>query len=196
MALKGNKLQGYCLLTIADNKDGTTTETPGTGVITDHVVSFNGAMGTDSSDLYAGDRKDFTDPSNEGDVQFVLSQLPLEDEAAFGGHKYDAENGLVEQEGDTAPYMRYACLGVGARKDENGKQVNFYRLLMYHKVQMGPVDDVLQTKGKTTTWGTHTCAGKCYYNVDGKMRTKKDFDADKYAEAVKAMQTFLNITGD
>lgn len=193
MALKGNRLQGYCVLTITENKDGTITETPGNGKITNHVVSFNGTRGTDSTDLYAGDRKDFDDPANEGDIQFVLSQLPLEDEAAFGGHQYDAENGLVEKEGDTAPYMRYACLGVGARKDENNHQVNFYRLLKYHKVQIGPVDDVMQTKGKTVTWGTHTCAGKCYYDNQGLMRTKMDFDAGKYADAVKAMKEFLNV---
>lgn len=194
MALKGQKMQGYCPLTITENKDGTTTEVPGTGKITRHVISFNGAKGSDSSDMYAGDVLDFTAPANEGTVQFVLSQLPLEDEAVFGGHSYSEETGLVDKEGDAPPFLRYACLGVGSKKDEDNKQKDFYRLLMYHKVQMGPIEDVLQTQEKTVKWQSHTCAGKCYYDNEHLMVTKRDFDADKYADAVKAMKTFLNIT--
>ena len=73
MAFKGHNRQGYCPLTITQNADGTTTETPGTGKLTNHVVSFTGTKSSDSSDLWAGDAKELTESVVEGTLQLVLS---------------------------------------------------------------------------------------------------------------------------
>lgn len=186
MALKGHNRQGYCKITEATNDDGTISETLGTGVITTHVVNFTGSRASDSTQLWAGDSIEEEEDSNEGDVKMTLSQLTLADEAAFGGHNYDAETGMTEKDTDKRPYFRYAAIGVGV---ENG--VTFYRLAKYHKVKFGPVDDDFATKVKNVAYKTHSVAGKCYYAADGSMRSKADFDT--FDKALAAMKTFLNI---
>lgn len=192
MAFKGHNRQGYCPLTITQNADGTTTETPGTGKLTNHVVSFTGTKSSDSSDLWAGDAKELTESAAEGTVQLVLSQLSLEDEAAFGGHSYSESEGLVEKEDDEAPFLRYAALGVGRRvNDETGKKETFFRVLKYGKIQMAPLDDKFQTRDKSIQWQTHSCQGTCYYNAAGMMRSKQDFST--FEAALADMKKFLNI---
>lgn len=194
MAFKGHQRQGFCPLTITTTSEGVTSEALGKGKITKHVVSFNGTVSDSSTDLWAGDVKEQSERQAEGSVQLVLSQLSLEDEAALGGHEYSAETGMTEKEGDEAPYVRYAAIGLGSRiNDATGAKETFYRLLKYYKVQFGPIDDVLKTKQQSPAYETHSAAGKSYYNEDGDMRTKQDFAT--FADALKEMKAFLNITG-
>lgn len=188
MAFKGHKRQGYCLLTITPGADGAPdTETPGTGVITSHVVSFTGSNGSDATELYAGDTLEESEDSATGSVQIGLSQLSLKDEAALGGHSYSEEDGILEKEEDSAPYVRYAAIGVGTR---NGK--TFYRLVGYYKVKFSVGDDDFATKEKAVSFKTHTASGTTFTNAEGKRRMKKDFDS--FDAALAAMKTFLNIT--
>lgn len=192
MAFKGHRRQGFCPLTITTTPEGVTSETLGTGKITKHVISFNGTVSDSSTDIWAGDVKEQSERQSEGSVQLVISQLPLEDEAALGGHEYTAKTGMTEKEGDEAPFVRYAAIGVGTRiNDSSGAKETFYRLLKYYKVQFGPLDDVLKTKQQSPAYEMHSAAGKCYHNVDGAMRTKQEFDT--FDAALTEMKTFLNI---
>lgn len=193
MAMKGLKRQGYCLLTIQENADGSTTETLGEGVITSHVVSFTGTFGGDDTDLWAGDTKELSEGATSGSVQFVLSDLSMQDEAAFGGHTYTETDGIVEKETDSRPYLRYGALGVGARKnDATGKQETFFRVVEYYKVMMTPVDDSFATKQQSVSWQTHSCSGTCYYNAAGIRRKKQDFAT--FEAALDELKSFLNIS--
>lgn len=192
MAMKGHKRQGYCPLTITENADGSTTEALGAGVLTSHVVSFTGTFSGDDTDLWAGDTKELSEGATSGSVQFVLSDLPMQDEAAFGGHTYTEAAGIVEKDTDSRPYLRYGAIGVGARKDDaTGKQETFYRVVEYYKVMMTPVDDAFSTKQQSVSWQTHSCSGTCYYNAEGIRRKKQDFDT--FEAALAELRTFLNI---
>lgn len=192
MAFTGHRRQGYCVLTITTSPSGEVSESLGQGKLTSHVISFNGTKSDSATPLFAGDEKEMEERSAEGTVQVVLSQLELEDEAALGGHSYEAATGMDEKETDTAPYVRYAAIGTGKKKnDSTGKTETYYRLLKYYKAQFGPVDDVLKTKEQTVSYETHSLAGACYYNKDGLMRNKTDFDT--FAAAEEEMKKFLNI---
>ena len=191
--LKGHERQGYCQITETAGADGTVSETLGTGVITSHVVNFTGTRGTSSTDVYAGDTLEDSEDETTGDVKFELSQLPLKDEAAFGGHNYDtAKDLMTEADSDSAPFFRYGAIGLGRRGATKADMKNFYRLLMYYKVKFGPVDDTLQTKEEKPTYKSHSVSGRCYPNAGGKIREKQDFDT--FEAAIAAMKTFLNIT--
>lgn len=190
MAMKGHNRQGYALITETKAADGTVTETITPGTLTTHVVNFTGARGASPVESYAGDELEDEEQETTGDVKIELSQLSLKDEAAFGGHTYDAETDkMSEKTGDTPPFMRYCAIGVGRRGE--GTMANFYRLLMYYKVKFSPVDDNLKTREKTTTFQNHTASGSCYPNSAGIIRDKQDFAT--FAAALAAAKTFLNI---
>lgn len=192
MAFTGHRRQGYCVLTITTSPTGEVTETLGKGKLTSHVINFNGTKSDSSTPLFAGDEKELDERTAEGTVQIVLSQLELEDEAALGGHTYTAESGMDEKDSDVAPYVRYAAVGTGRKKnDSTGKTETYYRLVKYYKAQFGPADDVFKTKEASASYETHSLAGACYYNKDGIMRNKTDFAT--FAEAETEMKKFLNI---
>lgn len=193
MSFTGHRRQGYCLLTIGTSPDGSETETPQAGKITQYPVSFTGSWGTDSTEKWAGDRKVMESHGEDGTVEFVLEQLELEDEAALGGHDLDETGGMVEHEDDAPPYIRFAAIGTG-RKEVNGKATTFYRVAEYYKCRMsGVVDDVFNTRTEgNVTYNDHSLAGKCYYNRDGNRRRKVDFDT--FEAAVAEMKKFLNVT--
>ena len=187
MAFKGHNRQGYCQITETAAADGTVTETLGNGVITSHVVKFGGSQKRDSSDLYAGDRmEESEDGAISADVSIDISQLELKDEAALGGHTYTEENGLQIKDTDSAPFVRYAAIGVGKKQGKD-----FFRLVMYYRVRFSGASDDFESKNNGVNWKTHALSGTATVNCDGKLADKKDFDTFSAAET--AMKTFLNI---
>lgn len=192
MAMKGHNRQGYALLTETKAADGTVTETITPGTLTTHVVNFTGARGASPVELYAGDELEDEEQETTGDVKIELSQLSLKDEAAFGGHTYDAETDkMSEKTSDTVPFFRYCAIGVGRRGESKGAMTDFYRLVSYYKVKFSPVDDNMKTKEKTTAFQNHSASGTCYPNSAGIIRDKQDFAT--FAAALAAAKTFLNI---
>ena len=190
MAMKGHNRQGYCVLSINDPGDGTAaTETLGTGVLTNHVVTFTGSPGSEDTELYAGDVLEESESSPVGSVKVELSQLPLKDEAALGGHTYSEDDGMTVSENDSAPYVRYAAIGVGVRKG-----VTFYRLVCYYKVKFGAPDDDFATKEKTVSYKTHSMSGTTFPNASGSVRFKQDYTT--FEAALTKMKDLLNIKGD
>lgn len=187
MAMKGHNRQGYAVITETESTPGTITETLSGGTITQHVVSFKASSKKEAVELYAGDRLDESeDGATSGDVSIDISQLDLKDEAALGGHTFDASNGMTCKDSDTAPYVRYAAIGVGKKNN-----VDFFRLVMYYKVKFGDPGDDFETKKKSATFKTHALQGTCTANSAGKTVDKKDFDT--FDTALTAMKTFLGI---
>ena len=91
MAWIGLPFYGYCPMTVTTNDDGTEQESLGAGKITKAVISYAGENDSDSSELWAGDRREQRDngaPSAK--LTIDRSFLSLEDEAELGGHHYDA----------------------------------------------------------------------------------------------------------
>ena len=61
MAYIGLPYYGYCPITVTTNDDGTETESMGAGKITRAVISYAGENDSDSSELWAGDRREQRD---------------------------------------------------------------------------------------------------------------------------------------
>ena len=190
--LKGHERQGYAVITENAADDGTITEAVAAGVLTSHVVSFTGSRGNSAVEEWAGDTLEDSEEDTTGDVKLELSQLSLKDEAALGGHTYDSTKDLMtESASDTAPFVRYAAIGLGRRGATKGAMTNYWRLLMYYKVKFGPADDTMQTKEKTSSFKNHSLTATLYPNAQGKMRDKQDFTT--FEAALAAAKTFLNI---
>ncbi len=188
MAFKGHNRQGYAIIKETESTPGTITETLSGGTITQHTVSFKASSKKETVELYAGDRLDESeDGATSGDVSLDVSQLELKDEAALGGHTFDASNGMTCKDSDTAPYVRYAAIGVGKKNN-----VDFFRLVKYYKVKFGDPDDDFESKKKSVTFKTHSLQGTCMANCEGKTKDKQDFDT--FDKALAAMKTFLGIS--
>ena len=82
MAYIGLPYYGYCPITVTTNDDGTETESLGAGKITRAVISYAGENDSDSSELWAGDRREQRDSgSPSAKLTIDRSFLSLEDEA-------------------------------------------------------------------------------------------------------------------
>ena len=189
MAFIGLPYYGYCPVTVVTAKDGTESETLGTGKITRSVISFAGENDSDSTELWAGDRREQRDvgaPSAK--LTIDRSYLSLEDEAELGGHSYETSTKMLERkDGDTAIFVRVASLA----KLRTPERKLVYRLFGYYRASFDPVDDSLTTAGKSVSYGTTKLGGAAECAGDGSFERKQDFDT--YADALKAFKAFLNI---
>lgn len=113
MAYIGLPYYGYCPITVATNADGSETESLGNGKITRAVVSYGGENDSDSSELWAGDRREQRDAgAPSAKLTIDRSYLSLADEAELCGHHYDESTKTLERkEGDTPALVRVAALG-------------------------------------------------------------------------------------
>lgn len=185
MALTGHKRQGYAIIAENQNDDGSVTETLSGAKLTSHVVSFSANRGTSEQEYYAGDQLEESELDTTGTVTMTLSNLPLEDEAALGGHEYS--NGtMVETEEDAPPYVRYGAIGVGR---SNGTV--FYRVLKIYKAKFTPADESYATKQKTVTFSGHSLSGSFFPNAEGNIRAKSEFSS--FEAALADLQTFLGM---
>ncbi|WP_370754565.1 hypothetical protein [Gemmiger formicilis] len=189
MAYIGLPYYGYCPITVATNADGSETESLGNGKITRAVVSYGGENDSDSSELWAGDRREQRDAgAPSAKLTIDRSYLSLADEAELCGHHYDESTKTLERkEGDTPALVRVAALGKLKKPDRKLA----YRLVGYYRVSFDPVDDNLSTASKSTSYSTTKLAGSAECNSDGNFVKKQEFDG--YEEALAALKTFLNI---
>lgn len=189
MTYIGLPYYGYCPITVTTNDDGTETESMGTGKITRAVISYAGENDSDSSELWAGDRREQRDSgSPSAKLTIDRSFLSLEDEAELGGHHYDASTKTLERkETDTPAIVRVAALG--KLKTPERKQV--YRLIGYYRASFDPVSDTLNTATKSVSYGTTKLNGAAECNCDGDFEKKQEFD--DYAKALAGLKSFLNI---
>ncbi len=189
MAWIGLPFYGYCPMTVTTNDDGTEQESLGTGKITKAVISYAGENDSDSSELWAGDRREQRDngaPSAK--LTIDRSFLSLEDEAELGGHHYDASTKTLERkESDTSAIVRVAALG----KLKDPQRNVLYRLVGYYRASFDPVDDSLNTAAKSVSYGTTKLSGAAECNCDGNFEKKQEFD--DFSKALAALKAFLNI---
>lgn len=191
MAYIGLPYYGYCPITVTTNDDGTETESMGAGKITRAVISYAGENDSDSSELWAGDRREQRDSgSPSAKLTIDRSFLSLEDEAELGGHHYDASTKTLERkETDTPAIVRVAALGKLKKPDRKLA----YRLVGYYRASFDPVDDNLSTASKSTSYSTTKLVGSAECNSEGNFVKKQEFDG--YEEALAALKAFLNIKG-
>lgn len=189
MAYIGLPYYGYCPITVVTSADGSETETLGDGKITRAVVSYAGENDSDSSELWAGDRREQRDAgAPSAKLSIDRSYLSLADEAELCGHHYDESTKTLERkEGDTPALVRVAALGKLKKPDRKLA----YRLVGYYRASFDPVDDNLSTASKSTSYSTTKLAGSAECNSEGNFVKKQEFDG--YEEALAALKTFLNI---
>ena len=161
----------------------------GAGKITRAVISYAGENDSDSSELWAGDRREQRDSgSPSAKLTIDRSFLSLEDEAELGGHHYDASTKTLERkETDTPAIVRVASLG----KLKTPERKLVYRLIGYYRASFDPVSDTLNTATKSVSYGTTKLNGAAECNCDGNFEKKQEFD--DYAKALTALKAFLNI---
>ena len=189
MAYIGLPYYGYCPITVTTNDDGSETETLGTGKITRAVISYAGENDSDSSELWAGDRREQRDAgAPSAKLTINRSYLSLADEAELCGHSYDESTKTLEhKEGDTSALVRVAALG----KLKTPERKVAYRLVGYYRASFDPVDENLNTASKSTSYSTTQLDGAAECNCDGNFVKKQEFDS--YEKALAALKTFLNI---
>lgn len=189
MAWIGLPFYGYCPMTVTTNDDGTEQESLGAGKITKAVISYAGENDSDSSELWAGDRREqMGNGAPSAKLTIDRSFLSLEDEAELGGHHYDASTKTLERkESDTPAIVRVAALG--KLKDPQRKVL--YRLVGYYRASFDPVDDSLNTAAKSVSYGTTKLSGAAECNCDGNFEKKQEFD--DFSNALAALKAFLNI---
>lgn len=189
MAYIGLPYYGYCPITVVTSADGSETETLGDGKITRAVVSYAGENDSDSSELWAGDRREQRDAgAPSAKLSIDRSYLSLADEAELCGHHYDESTKTLERkEGDTPALVRVAALGKLKKPDRKLA----YRLVGYYRASFDPVSDTLNTATKSVSYGTTKLNGAAECNCDGNFEKKQEFD--DYAKALAALKAFLNI---
>lgn len=189
MAFIGLPFYGYCPITVTTNDDGSETESLGAGKITRAVISYAGENDSESSELWAGDRREQRDSgSPSAKLTIDRSYLSLADEAELGGHSYDkATDTLERKENDTPALVRVAALG----KLRTPERKLVYRLTGYYRASFNPVNENLATATKGKSYGSTKLTGSAECNADGNFEKKQDFT--EYAAALTALKTFLNI---
>ena len=185
MAFIGLPFYGYCPITVTTNDDGSETESLGAGKITRAVISYAGENDSESSELWAGDRREQRDSgSPSAKLTIDRSYLSLADEAELGGHSYDKATDTLERKAnDTSAFVRVAALG----KLRTPERKLVYRLIGYYRASFDPVDENLATATKGKSYGSTKLTG----SADGNFEKKQDFT--EYAAALTALKTFLNI---
>lgn len=191
MAYIGLPYYGYCPITVSTKDDGTETEELGTGKITRAVISYAGENDNDSSELWAGDRREQRDAgAPSAKLTIGRSYLSLADEAELCGHHYDTSTKTLERkEGDTPAKVRVAALA----KLKTPERKVAYRLVGYYRASFDAIDEDLNTASKSTSYGTTKLSGAAECNCGGNFAKKQEFDS--YEEALAALKTFLNIKG-
>ena len=190
MAFIGLPYYGYCPVTVTTAKDGTESEALGAGKITRTIISYAGENDSDSSELWAGDRREQHDTGEpSAKLSIERSHLTLEEEAELCGHSYEeAPKTLPRKSGDTAIFVRVAALC----KMSLPERKKGYRMLGYYRASFEPVNDTASTANKSVSYGTPKLTGTAETNAEGLFEIKQDFDT--YAEALTAFKRFLNIT--
>ena len=160
MAFIGLPFYGYCPITVTTNDDGSETESLGAG-------------DSESSELWAGDRREQRDSgSPSAKLTIDRSYLSLADEAELGGHSYDKTTDTLERkENDTPALVRVAALG----KLRTPERKLVYRLTGYYRASFNPVNENLATATKGKSYGSTKLTGSAECN------------------ALTALKTFLNI---
>lgn len=139
-------------------------------------------------ELYADDHLSESDDSvTGGKVTYGVNDLSLENQAGVLGHTYTEEDGLVEADSDTAPYVGSGFYG---KKILHG--IVSWVAMWICKVQFSQPDESLETKGKTTKFSTPSIEGKIMQASDGKFRIIKEFTTE--AEALAWVDAKAGIT--
>ena len=190
MALAGLPMQGICPFTETES-GGVKTETLGTGTYTSRIMKFAASPTREVAEIYAGDAKDDEEEGAvSGTITVERSQMSLAEEAAYLGHTYTEEDGLVAKDTDTAPYLRCAAL---ARGIDKGKV--YYRVTCYMKVKFSVAGDEYETKGKSPALKSRQLSGTLFANKDGVFKTVKDFTGETALTSATAFfKQMLNIT--
>lgn len=192
MAYIGLPYYGYCPYTTTEAEDGKVTETLGKGKITRSVIKFTPSEESNAVELWAGDLMEQSEYDNPtASVGIERSYISLEEEAALCGQEWTsdgADGGIVHNVDDVPPFCRVAAMAKVKKPDRTVK----YRVVGYHRVVFGPVNDELATAQKAKAFGTQMLSGTASPNADGDFKYKNEFDT--FELALTDFKKFLNVT--
>lgn len=165
MAIIGLKNLHYARMTTEDT--ATAAAVYGTPKRLVGVNSVSIEKETETATLYGDDQAiDTFIRTKQYNVTIELADLPLEDEAALGGHEYT--DGILTVKGtDVPPYVALLF----EADTRNGKT----RFVVLYKGRLTPPQEDLNTRGESFEYGLHTLEGSFIARViDGKIEDKTE----------------------
>lgn len=148
---------------ISENADG--EESYGTPVKLAPAMSATLNLNFDEAVLYADDKvEDDLKEFSSGTISLGVSALSAETAALLTGAAVDSNGGLVDADGDTAPYV---AIGFRA-KTSKGK----YRYVWLYRVKFAVPNDTFNTKGESISFNSPTIEGTFYKRNKADSRGK------------------------
>lgn len=159
------------------------SEVTGVPVYTEGII-FAEAMKVDTkwdksdASVRSDDRLSDVDTSVTGGKQSLeVNDIILAKQAYALGHSYTEADGLIEAEGDIAPYVGHGYYG---KSILNG--VKSYKAIWIYKTQFAQPDDSMETKGEKPKFVTPKIEGTIMEAVNSRFRNIKEFPTE--AEAI------------
>jgi len=192
MPFSGCRYPKFCPLTIAENLDGTESETKGAGIVFGKSVSVEETVNAKPVPFYANDGEtlsvnEFTD----GALKVGVDDLIDTAEATVLGRTI-TEDGWVEGAGsDSPPYGIFSWLAPIKVSTGAQKGVTKYRLIEILRTIFQPMSTSYKSKEKSVTLTGPTIEATFMLNSAGKYERHHDYDTE--SEALAAQIQDLNV---